>query len=262
MSERVYFLDENHSYTGCESGLRYESVSGVTKKVLEPPIDWDAILVRKAKKLGISPEELQADWNEKKNEGTRAGTALHEREEQKLFESPFYFYQGDIYEVRGYETIGDKKLQTQNLEVGCLYPELILSLEKDHMRIAGQADRVFIDSDGYVHCYDHKSDKSIEYEGFRGQGFKAPFNDIQNCNYNTYAVKCSTYVYLTLAANPQLKPGTIFIEHIPIERDDSGLPVWVDGMPVITGRWDIEIKYEEWEPVVKKVLNEYYKLTK
>lgn len=263
MSERVYFIDENHSYTGCVSGLRYESVSGVAKKVLEPPVDWDAILIRKAKKLGISPEELQSEWNLKREEGTRAGTAVHKVEEDKLFSTPFHFYRGDIYEVKGFEEHGDKKLQTQAIEVGCAYPELILSLEKGHMRIAGQTDLALVDSDGYVSITDTKTDKSIEYEGFRKQGFAEPFGDIQNCNYNMYCLKMGCYMYMVLKANPHLKYGSITLEHRPIERDESGLPVWgEDGLPIVKGMWEIPVDYPEWEPVVKKVLNEYYKLTK
>src|SRR5690606_23104105 len=103
-SERVYFIEETHSYYGCDSGLKYESVSGVAKKVLEPPVDWNTILIRKAEKLGIAPEELQADWDRKKLLGTQAGTAAHAAEEAKLFSNKFSLWNNDIFEVVPYET--------------------------------------------------------------------------------------------------------------------------------------------------------------
>lgn len=263
MSEQVYFLEDNHSYFGVETGLRYESVSGVAKKIIEPVVDWDSILINKAAKLGITPEELQAEWDLKREEGTRAGTAIHAREEEALFKDPFYFMDGDIFEVVKYEMDGDRKLQIQNVKPGHVYPELILSIVKDHMRVAGQADLPLIDSSNYLILRDFKTDVSIEYEGFRGQGLRKPFQNIQNCNYSTYSIKMSTYAYLLTQAHPWIKVGKIVLDYVPIERDENRLPIWgEDGMPIIKYREEIEVDYNKWKPVVEDVLNEYYKLSK
>lgn len=264
--ERVIFYEDGHKYLGEESGLRYESVSGVNKKILAPDIDWDGILHRKAERLGITPEELQTQWDKAKVEGTEAGTAVHNFYENKYYEQEYYCWWFDDYKVIRCETQGYKKFQRFGLEAGHVYPECILSLVKDHMRIAGQSDAIFVDSNNYIHITDIKTDKEISYKGFtpwRGkeQCMKPPFGHIGDCNFNHYTHKMSTYMFMALQANPELKAGTITLEYKPIERDESGLPVWgKDGLPIVKSHSEINVGYNE--RLVKDVLNEYYKLTK
>lgn len=264
--ERVIFYEEGHKYVGEDSGARYESVSGLNKRILAPYVDWDGILVRKADKLGITPEELQKRWDKARDEGTRAGTAVHSLFEEEFYKGEYFSWWFEDYKVIRCETDGDKKFQRFGLESGHVYPECILSLVKDHVKLAGQADAIFVDEDNFIHILDYKTDKEITYKGFtpwRGkeQGMKPPFQKIGDCNYNHYTHKMSTYMFMALQSNPHLKPGTITLEHVPIERDKDGLPVWGDnGRPIIKSRANIDVVYNE--ELVRGVLNEYYKVTR
>lgn len=250
MNERVIFTEENHRYIGEKSKLRYESVSGLNKLILAPDIDWDSILSRKAAKMGITPEELQAQWDEKKLQGTLAGSSAHLREEELFYREPYYEWKGERYEVIKCHVEGDLKYQTIGLDAGKVYPECILSLVKDHIRLAGQSDALFVDKGGYVIIHDFKTDKELSFQGFkpwRGkeQCMKPPFDNIGDCNMHHYSQKLGTYMFMALQANPHLKAGKIILEHIPIERDDEGLPVWgADGTPTIKSRTEYEIDYK------------------
>lgn len=264
MVERLSYKDIPHKYFGCDTGLEYEPVSTVYKCVL-PFVDWEDKLVKKAKRLGITPEELRAEWGRKKNLGTQAGSSVH-LDKEKMYLSEFFVELGDeLYSPVAYEVdpiIPDTKYQIIDLKQGCMYPELITSLKKDHVRIGGTSDEVFISKDNYIHIRDTKTDRAIEYEGFRGQTLVGELSDLQDCNYTAYSLKCSMYMFFILKANPHLKPGTITLLHNPLERDEDGVPVFYNGKPKILGEWEIPIDYQKTEPYVKKLLNHYYKTTK
>lgn len=268
INERVIFTESGHQYRGEQTGLRYESVSGLNKLVLAPDIDWDAILIKKANKLGITPEELQAQWDEAKNCGTKAGTALHNAFEQLYYVEPYYEWRGKSYEVIKCHVEGDMKYQTVGLQAGRVYPECILSLTKDHIRLAGQADALFVDKKSYIHLTDIKTDREIAFNSFkpwkgRSQRMKPPFDYIEDANFLHYSFKMTCYCFMAVQANPSLKIGTITLEHTPVERDENKLPIWgADGIPIAKSRTEYEIDYKKWEPIVRDVLNQYYKITK
>lgn len=61
------FIEDGHKYfLNKDDGTKIEmnSVSSVCHR-FEPLVDWDTIRDRKAKKLGISSEELKRQWREK-----------------------------------------------------------------------------------------------------------------------------------------------------------------------------------------------------
>lgn len=273
MREKIYFKEEGHQYFGCDTELEYNSVSHTAKEILEPFVDWESILIKKAKKLGISPDELRAEWNNKKDKGTEVGTILHNGEEHLLFANPTTNWFGcgtsisrcidTEYKVVKYKSNWNKtkKYQITNLELGCCYPELILSLAKDKMLVGGQSDKIFIDKVGFAHVGDYKTDKVIEEYNSWGNALKPPFNHLDSCNLNMYSMKMSAYMFMLLYNNPKFKPGIIVLEHIMIKRDADTIPILdVNGLPIEVGRKDYEIDYKKWEPLVKKMFNEYWKI--
>ena len=72
------FFEGPHKYYLTRDGARLElpSVTGVVHQ-FEPPTDWDAIRVRKAARLGISPEDLARQWRETNLLSTSNGTKTH-----------------------------------------------------------------------------------------------------------------------------------------------------------------------------------------
>ena len=90
------FIEDGHKYfLNKDDGTKIEmnSVSSVCHR-FEPLVDWDAIRERKAKKLGISSEELKRQWREKNITSTSNGTLTH------LFaESYMYFFMGQVDKI-------------------------------------------------------------------------------------------------------------------------------------------------------------------
>lgn len=90
------FIEDGHKYfLNKDDGTKIEmnSVSSVCHR-FEPLVDWDAIRDKKAKKLGISSEELKRQWREKNITSTSNGTLTH------LFaESYMYFFMGQVDKI-------------------------------------------------------------------------------------------------------------------------------------------------------------------
>lgn len=90
------FIEDGHKYfLNKDDGTKIEmnSVSSVCHR-FEPLVDWDTIRDRKAKKLGISSEELKRQWREKNITSTSNGTLTH------LFaESYMYFFMGQVDKI-------------------------------------------------------------------------------------------------------------------------------------------------------------------
>lgn len=264
-TEQIYYKDIPHQYYGVKTGLEYESVSRVFNG-MKAYTDWEGILIGSAKKQGVSPEYLQAEWDRKKDMGTRAGTKVHADREKWILESFVVELGGSHYIPVPYSVdseLDDVKYQTQDIGPGHVYPELILSLQKDHMRVAGTSDEVYIDYDNFVHIVDTKTDKSIEYEGFRGKTLSNGLEHRQDCNYDAYSLKCSLYMYMLLRSHPELKPGSITLRYTPILRDDEGCAViHDDGDVTVLGVEYITVDYSKNEGDVKTMLNHFYKNSK
>ena len=90
------FIEDGHKYfLNKDDGTKIEmnSVSSVCHR-FEPLVDWDTIRDRKAKKIGISSEELKRQWREKNITSTSNGTLTH------LFaESYMYFFMGQVDKI-------------------------------------------------------------------------------------------------------------------------------------------------------------------
>ena len=85
------FIEDGHKYYLHQKNgdiKEMNSVSSVCHR-FEPDVDWETILERKAKKLGIDKEELRREWHENNIKSTSNGTLTH------LFaEAYMYFFMG------------------------------------------------------------------------------------------------------------------------------------------------------------------------
>lgn len=261
--ERLYFIEKTHQYFGIETGLEYTPVSTVAHSY-EAYTDWEAILVRKAEKIGITPEELQAQWDESKDVGTSVGTWVHNLKEERVFESGTYM----DCDVVKYEMDGLKKLQVEGVDLGKCYPELILGVNKGHMRIGGQSDIVVVDAKGYVHIQDYKTDFKLDmfsycdYHTREYKMFKAPLDRFMDCNWWAYTIKMNMYMFFMLHTYPHLKPGEITLIHLDLERIEGTKRALLDdkGEPAI--KQERNYKLDLIQPDIKNMLNHYYKSTK
>lgn len=157
----------------------------------------------------VDPAELQVEinkilksWQKENTKSILKGNAYHERKEKKSYSRGFEinpFTKQDFPVIPEYTLEEGKTSLISNLyelEDG-YYPELLIWDEE--CLIAGQADKVFVETIGdvrYVDLDDWKSNKKISMNGFKGRKMKAPLNHLQDANHSHYNLQLSMYAYM------------------------------------------------------------------
>ncbi len=224
---KIFFREEDHSYFD-EENAPYISVSALAKR-LERPKDWDAILKKNAKKKGVKPETLKAEWEKKKKLGTEAGTKVHQKYEQERLALPQIIMDKTECGVISCSFSDGLKqsLPTLKLENNTIYPELMIY---DHnFRICGQSDEVRVVRK-IISILDLKTDKSIDRRAYSSEWVEAekllpPVDHLDSCNFNMYSLKMSMYMYMLWKQNKGFKVGDILLEWNEILRDEEGIPI-------------------------------------
>lgn len=246
----IIFTPENHSYKSIDDD-NIEWIS-VTKLIsyFKNPFDADAVAKKvsknkKSKWFGIEPKLIKEIWNNESKRATTLGTFYHDQREADL--CSFASIERDGVTVPVFKPLesdkGTKIAPSQKLEPG-VYPEHMVYLRSKG--ICGQSDLVEV-VNGKVNIIDYKTNKEIKtksYVNWEGLSEKMslPVTNLDDCNFNHYALQLSIYMYIILKHNPKLKPGKIFIHHITFEKE--GEDKW--GYP-------ISKKDDNGDPIVKDV---------
>jgi thiol-disulfide isomerase/thioredoxin len=201
---------------------------------------------KKSKWYGISPDEIQNIWNAESTRATTLGTYYHNQRESDLCALASIEREGFTIPIFSPlpEKDGIKYAPIQKLELG-VYPEHMVYLKS--VGICGQSDLVEI-VNGKVNIIDYKTNKEIKTESYtdwegKSDKLSPPLDNLDDCNFNHYALQLSIYMYIILKHNPKLKPGRIFIHHISFEQED--VDKW--GYPIA------KLNYNN-EPIVKEVI--------
>lgn len=236
------FLEEGHIYS-TEDDVPMISVSAFTDK-FKPEVDWESIAKNKAKKLSklgtpTTKEQLLEKWAYKRDRSAEIGTLFHTIKENQLLQENEEFYNqpcssiGSVYKGAYKHSI---PLQLLNNHV---YPELMIC-DEDYM-LCGQSDKVIVVNQR-INVWDYKTDEKIDFVGFSNEWqaprkMLPPLSHLDDCKANLYSIKMSLYMYLIWKANKgTLKPGELIIEHVKLKRDEDGIPVLENGIPVMLGR--------------------------
>jgi len=247
----IIFNAEEHSYKSLnpEEKINWTSVTTVVSS-LKKPFDPKAVsqLVSKKKNskwYGIDPVIIQEIWNNEGNRSTTDGTWYHNQREDDICSFASIEREGvtvPVFKPSG-ENHGMRTAPLQKLEPG-VYPEHMVYLKS--AGLCGQSDLVEV-VNGKVNIIDYKTNKEIKMKGFTNwegitEKMLIPVNNLDDCNFNHYALQLSIYMYIILKHNPKLLPGKIFIHHVKfeIEKEDN----W--GYPI--GKKD-----ESGNPIVKEV---------
>lgn len=179
---------------------------------------------------------IQIQWKNKGRKASHRGTVYHDGREQHSYRTgeelnprtgkKHTVHQRDIVE-------GDNSSWTANLydlEDG-FYPELLL-WNSDYL-LAGQADRVFIESKGkvrYVDIGDYKTNEKLPKESYFDWStkthvmMKRPVEHLQDCKFVHYCLQLSMYAWLLEQYG--FAPRHLTIHHlnelheVPYMRDD------------------------------------------
>jgi hypothetical protein len=247
----IAFKSDDHSYVSInDEKINWISVTTIINHFKK---SFDAKKVaekvsknKKSKWFGINPLEIQNIWNCESARATSLGTYYHDQRENDICSFASMEKNGITIPVIQPLPLKDglKIAPIQKLEPG-IYPEHMVYLKS--AGICGQSDLVEV-VNNTVNIIDYKTNKEIKKESYvNWDGFSEklsnPLNNLDDCNFNHYALQLSVYMYIILKHNPKLKVGKMLIHHVIFDEDEKDL----NGYPVT--------KYNEnGDPIVKEVI--------
>jgi hypothetical protein len=169
------------------------------------------------------------------------GSWYHDQREKELLMCNTIQRNGvDLPIINIIENNGVKIAPDQRLVTG-VYPEHMVFLKS--AGICGQADRVEVLFD-QIDLFDYKTNKEIKLESYKSwdgisKKMLGPLSHLDDCNFNHYALQLSTYMYIMLKHNHNLKAGKMELHHIIFEIDDTdeyGYPITAvdqEGNPIV-----------------------------
>jgi hypothetical protein len=220
----VEFIEDGHRYS--RRGVPYISQSAFVK-IFEPSFSPMAVHMS-AKAAGITSQEMQDQWDKKRDDAGEHGNIIHKVLEDSWYGRPFDpMYNFMVDQVR---TI----VQPSKL----VFPEKRVYL--DDIRLAGTIDlpserfkskgRQCVDVFDYktnqskgvtLHTSKLKDDKWINYSD---SWFLGPLSHLEHSLYNKYAIQISMYMYM-LEMNYNIIPGRLGIIYINSELNARLIPV-------------------------------------
>ena len=247
----IAFKAEDHTYVS----LNGESIDWISVTTLishfKKPFDAKKVAERvsknkRSKWYGIEPKEIQKIWDSESLRAVTLGTYYHNQREADICSLASMERDGTTVPVISPidEVNGLKIAPIQKLEPG-VYPEHMVYLKS--VGICGQSDLVEV-VNGMLNIIDYKTNKEIKMESYvdwegKSDKLTEPVSNLDDCNYNHYALQLSVYMYIILKHNPKLKAGKMYIHHVTFEeeaKDEHGYPV---------------TKYDDnGDPVVKEVI--------
>ncbi len=204
--EHIYYLDD----------VIADSVTSILKKYTKPfdQAYWAKI---KAPQLGVSPEELIANWELKAKLSRVKGTIVHSFIENKISNSNFVYPQEQIIEMFGYDPIQDqlhqlipqveKFLLDIDQKMFPIASEFIVG-DKDFM-VCGTVDQIFYNQkSGQLEIWDWKTNREIKTESKYFHLYELAH--IPDTELDHYSLQLSLYK-LILEKNTKVKFGKSYI---------------------------------------------------
>jgi hypothetical protein len=232
----IVFNAADHSYKSIEADeIKWISVTSLVSQ-FKKPFDAKAVSERvtkskRSKWFGIKPDRILEIWDGEANRATTLGTYYHNQRETDLCSFASIERDGvTVPVITPVEEIdGLKQAPLQKLDPG-VYPEHMVFLKS--AGVCGQSDLVEV-VNGHVNITDYKTNKEIKTESFKdwegvSEKLLMPVNNLEDCNFNHYALQLSIYMYIILKHNSKLQPGKMYIHHVVFEeegKDEFGYPI-------------------------------------
>jgi hypothetical protein len=209
--KRPYNRDYWSKYKAYEKLLGQKEFKAIRKE-LGHPLEDDALfddlsIMVSQEALNEAIHEVLSEWKSKNDKSIIKGNNYHEFKENQAkelgyCENPFTgkkcttIHSTKIEIKKGIEYRSPIVTNLYDLEDG-FHPELILW--NDKVKIAGQADLVFIETKGdkrYVQISDFKTNGKIDTYNFMKHRMLDPLSHLMDCNYNHYRLQISCYAWL------------------------------------------------------------------
>lgn len=268
----VAFTDHNHQYYLVDNPetklISITTLIHAMCPVFDAPYQAAKSSTNKRSKwYGMEPAQIIAAWDEERDRSVVLGTWYHNKREAALL-SPEARAMYNIFAPDIRDSI--KYALSQQLEEGT-YPEFLCYLTSS--LICGQSDYVQV-KEGIIHIRDYKTSKEIRTKGYGNsytgpQMMLAPVAHLEDCEFNHYALQLSMYMYMLLRHNPNLKPGTLTIEHVVFEEEGQnkyGYPIHkvIDGEAVVKEIKEIALPFmkNECAAIINWLKNNRHKVVK
>lgn len=215
------FNESNHTYFN-DAGEQYLSCTSLIKKYCKP-FDKQKIATKYAKKHKRKVQDVLDEWEKAGSDAVKKGLAFHSMKESELNGKETVLIDEEEHTIIKAEWHDGVKINnTLKLDAG-IYPELIVW--SDRYKVAGQVDLTEVTKKGYLNVKDYKTSKEIKQHAFeRWDGtkemMKFPLHNLEDCNFNHYALQINLYAFLIKQQNRNLKLGKLYIEHIIGEFDE------------------------------------------
>jgi hypothetical protein len=257
------FKADTHSYKSLNSDedINWVSATGFVG-LFKDKFDTDTVAKKvsknkKSKWFGLTPEKIQEIWSSEAKRATDLGTWYHNQRESDIIGINTLEKYGITLPV--FTPIikeGIKYAPEQKLKPG-IYPEHFVYLKS--AGLCGQSDLVEV-VNNEVHIIDYKTNKEIKKESFKNwegisQKMSGPCSNLDDCNFNHYALQLSCYLYMILKHNPTYKPGKLTLHHIKFEeesKDEFGNPIAkrdLEGNPIVKELVLYELPYLKTEVI-------------
>lgn len=212
----IKFIESSHQYF-----LKYKQLTSVTTYLhkFQEKFDKEYWSERKADELGITKEEILAEWDSTNKKSTVKGTVVHNYIEN-LFLNKINDYPAKmIVEEFGSDIIKpeyDKiKEFVDDFYLKCKETLIPIKLEfivyDEELGIAGMMDALFYNLKAQeFQIWDWKNLKKYTTEN-RFQNLKSPLNMLEDTHENLYSLQVNLYKYIIMRRIPSIKIGKCYI---------------------------------------------------
>lgn len=176
MFDFIQFDEKTHRYFNTNTGKYVPSVTSIISKLYT--FDKAYHLKRKASKLNITPEELEKQWDTKRDNAANKGKVFHKYMEDRLLNRPT--------DIENY--VAESYLATYKNDVS-LHCEMVVG---NHL-IAGTLDNLSLRDGKYI-LKDWKTNEKFTTES--EYNLAKPFAYLDTSKFTLYALQLSLYRYL------------------------------------------------------------------
>ena len=201
--DKYTFEEDTHTYycNGKKVGI---STTGLIHQYTNE-FDKDGMSKLVANKRGISQQEVLEEWRIENLHSTIKGNHIHLYAQSLWLKEPYDIYDfsdvpDEIDKARLKQELSNMKIQAEQFYndyskdyelIGC---EIYLGCE-DFDECGATDILLWHKTKNFVKPLDFKSNKKIEFEGYRHQKLLLPLDKYEDCNYIIYSLQLSDYSY-------------------------------------------------------------------
>lgn len=201
---RIVFLAKPHKYCIDNTPTERLSVTGLID-YYKPKFDTDKWANVKAKSIGLTIDEIKADWKQNNLYSTTLGTILHQYIDNYYNNKIVPYSHADVEmslgiekHIRLRETLAKLINQFNNFynfnkHIIPIRNEIVVG-DIDGTKICGTVDMLaYNDLTKQFEIYDFKTNKAFHFVKKFNENLKSPISHLDNCEYTCYSLQLGLY---------------------------------------------------------------------